>query len=260
LPQRMLGESCDSSDDCAVEAFCDHEVGSICAARRELGETCSYDDCESGAVCAFVDGRYACSTPAGEGQVCDAWASEGADGCAEGLACVESVCAVVPSHGQQCGDDGECGPGLACREESLERRDVCLTPGGEGESCRGFGAMPECMEGLFCDGAIGQCARRRTEGEACDYWGPLECTPGLSCLGDFGVSSCQPLPGAGAPCASECVEGLACVFGSIGGRCVPSVCALLPGRRVDPVDPPVDPGEPRPDEPRPETPPPPPPE
>jgi hypothetical protein len=229
-PRRGPGEPCAAPTDCADGMFCDYEDGGLCAALREVGARCLPGGCVAGATCTAEGGASTCAPLGSEGDSCEAIGGGLDDGCVEGLACVAGTCARMPSVGERCGDDEECGPALVCiRDRDLDRETdhVCAHPRSEGAPCPGVYSTA-CDEGLFCDATLLECVRRRAAGERCDHWGPLECSVGLACLGDRGAATCEPLPGAGEACIAACEGDLACLFaGTIGGRCVPSVCSVL---------------------------------
>jgi hypothetical protein len=226
-PRLAIGEGCRESRQCEEGAYCDTtgEEG-VCARRRALGETCTYDACVEGTICKSISfGTLVCSTPANEGEGCSTDASEGSDGCASGLACIRGLCAAPPTEGRGCADDGECAPGWVCRLRP-DFTSECGDAAGEGELCRSYRRVSECADGLYCDPEEDACARRRTDGERCDFAGELECTSGLACAGEEGSSTCQPIPGSGDVCVRECTGELACIRQGGGGDCVAPVCGI----------------------------------
>ncbi len=104
-------------------------------------------------------------------------------------------------------DQGDCRPGLVCRE------GTCQPPGTklEGAPCQLSG---ECMDGLYC-GPRRTCvpAGEGVEGDPCTS--TADCIQGYLCALEGFFGTCKPTWGndLGDPCSAEtdCVAGLSCI-------------------------------------------------
>lgn len=143
--------ACAVSAECAPGGFCDFTTSPP-----------SFDD----DIAAF-DGS--CVAPGLAGEAC------ASVGCAAGLFCRISVCALLP-------DDGEPCPEFVCADGNLCNADsVCEAFPDIGEPCE-F----QCAAGAFCVasdevGELGTCARQRAPGEAC-VGAFNECANNETCL------------------------------------------------------------------------------
>jgi hypothetical protein len=88
-----------------------------------------------------------------------------------------------------------------------------------------------CAQGLFCDFTVGKCAKKRTEGAACEMGN--ECADGLTCSPDKDLGfTCHKIPAASEPCYDTCGEGLFCKNVSAEGICLTGICSLLISTKV----------------------------
>ena len=95
----------------------------------------------------------------------------------------------VPA-GQECGEDGECRPGMKCRN------DACAAMPGDGQPCLDGS---ECAGDLYC-GQDTQCHSHKGRGENCAE-GSRVCGDELYCSG--ASQTCQPYPGSGRSCVDS---------------------------------------------------------
>ena len=190
------------------------------------------DDCTPGnaaADCgipeAYCDilGRASACTPAGAGQAGDDCAPPGAQGCANGLACLYGVC-VAP-----CDAEGVCAGGESCVDFSADFGadiQVCMNTC-EPYDPRSCGALVACeLMDVLATGALGVCRDgvqpgRGAAGDVCrtddeHYWGT--CNAAHLCGHpdpdqQFGDTVCLALCDAAQP--EPCTGGAVCVDGQL---------------------------------------------
>ena len=188
----------------------------------------------------------------GVGATCDPFC----DGA--GAECVQGVCerggrrAQGEECGLTCGDDGYCtrDPNAlndefeATRAGTCFHRDAlaclngrCAPLPGEGEACSPNNdesdiSSQACQNGYACrDGLCVRAARLR-EGDACEFYTPEWCGPGLTCdtSGGNDIGACIPQVGPGEPCFDNggpeepCLGWLACDE----GVCTSLICESGP--------------------------------
>lgn len=199
------------------------------------GETCDQPvECVPGTFCVKPSGvcRGTCVSFAKEGEPCGI-------SCAEGLRCVDGLCAPLKALDEACESSAECEADLVCLGICRPRRKL-------GETCRFDPArLSPCEPGLACDvvpfvdGAEGTCVVPGAVFTPCRFhW---SCAPGLVCAdidwSGFPASSppagscrepdgadfnCRPTPYA-AFIGEQCAPGLSC-------RDTDNRCQALPTR------------------------------
>lgn len=222
-----IGGGCDDSDECAGDAYCNHDMASgdcgVCAARAAIGAPCDLALCTrsvasqcdySGSTPTCVEVRSA--PPAGAGAVCGRATSGGvvtATACAAGLYCQEppegdaGTCAPLPAADGPCTQDGVlCEGDQLCVDGRCRAITIQRT---EGAPCgEAMLALCDPLSRLSCES--GTCARLGdgTAGSPCSGNGAFEglpCNAGLVCSSDLCVA---PQP-EGGPCETdrECASG-----------------------------------------------------
>jgi hypothetical protein len=198
------------------------------------GEDCAHSlECEADLYCSADACPGSCSAPLAQGDACGA-----ADVCATGLTCFEGACAPLAGEGEECGGDvlPDCVTGFVCLNEDkpmmmpgecFSATDVFVLS--EGQACN-LGETPAlCQVGLSCPLVVGaKCVESVASGGPCNLAVPDMCPQGEVCV--FGNPKCQPLPGAGEPCAMGIILKPRC---QAYLRCVNEVCRPL-GDNGDP--------------------------
>jgi len=245
-----LGAACESSEECAGDAWCDgFGCNAKCVARVAIGEPC-----ESPSQCSSLARSATCNY---ETNTCAAIVSE--SGAAAGAQCGEVETGTDVK-------DVRCAAGLACVWESEADHRVCRAPIAAGGACNdddapcalGTICLPDgedsgkcgsinvanavgatCDEGedpttsIYCNPVLflgcvaGKCAAAGdgTVGATCfavaDVGG--ECLPENMC--DRATNKCVAKKADGAPCESgtECVSGQ-CSFTGDTGTCATDQC------------------------------------
>jgi len=144
-------------------------------------------------------------------------------GCADGLTCRGSLCVTLPGMGEDCGDTGECAPGLACADDGGSVK--CGPPRAIGESCL---SGTECGDLGRCDFFESRCAPRLADGAECFL--DEDCEVGLLCLSDplTFATRCRPPVAIGERCDGiGCVDGGFCAFEMGAASCEPVVCSQV---------------------------------
>ena len=188
---------------------------------QDTGEACVEDiQCQPGLYC------FRGSSCPG---TCQPYVSEGGDcsggeQCAPALVCANGMCVMPVGEGDSCTPSGipACGPGLACDSDTNTCQRIFPTPSADlGDSCNpmvGSASAVFCASGLSCafagEDSSGmptfQCIEANlAEGAPCPFGLPDPCGPGLYCAGldltstpPVVMGTCQPIPGAGEPCAA----------------------------------------------------------
>jgi hypothetical protein len=212
LGQLELGTDCESSDQCAGDAYCTAPaLGAscgVCTAILADGETCvDGDDCLNGNC--RTNGT--CGPFVASGGTC-----EDTEDCAGRLQCNDGTCgtALVASVGDACVEFGDCGfpsSDLFCNESAM--------------MCEAFIALDATCN----DGAINTGLCNLIKYESCDSTGTRKCVaPTEVGMGDqCGFSTgrkceagllCNDPGGAGGRCAATGL-GAACTSGSESETC-----------------------------------------
>lgn len=250
------------NERCAPNHFCDSSPGGrTCRALGDgsVGSRCrNIDDCDSGKVCEANNGwgSGTCQEPLATGASCEASPNKCADGfrcqgtqdartcqalptsgacfdegngglCGAGASCINGVCEVLPTAGQDClermGPGGYrhyCAQGTMCDFQSNPK--VCVALPGDGEACNNFG---QCAFGLYCTDNVCRPPAGPVEdtgakvGESC---GPeIACIQGARC-------PYEPLTSTSIVCSSGGRRGESCATRgcATGYVCASEACAL----------------------------------
>ena len=199
------GGPCTPACDLRASLRC---IDNVCSTLHTVGQKCSStDDC---AIDLFCDGFGLCSTRTFEQASCDA-----SEQCAAGLWCdfaaQGGLCRKLILSGQSCTATsadairGACESGTLCRGFSFVKTGAtpgtCAPIGEIGASCVPSAQITGCGNGLRC--VNGACADKPVSGPCAQ---PDDCKDGAAyCDG----TQCQLLEANGAACASspECQSG-----------------------------------------------------
>ena len=220
---RVCSEGCQADTDCPDDAFCALGDGDVGACR----EGCRSDDqCEGGLTC--LAGAGVCvadpcdpQTPCPSGFHCDELLAHCLPGCVEDLdcddrlSCVEGACVGTDCQADDeclddqycsegrcapgCRDDGSCGLGEICPEDSRACRLGCRDDDG-------------CDVAEYCEAETMTCLAGCRDDDAC--------SPGMSCLevpiDEEGTLRRRCIP---TPCTEdgECADEFYCAVGE--GEC-----------------------------------------
>jgi hypothetical protein len=210
-PVQRNGQVCGSSEECAVDLYCDvntcrprQAVDAACVDNRDCaaGLFCDTDTCKNlladGSTCPNDDVCLSgwcnidtCAALIAVGESCTASTK-----CAGHAVCIDNACSPRRAAGSACADDGECLAGNGCLD------NLCVAPAICGEGAEGDICINDesCASSLYCDRATYTCAPRSDIDGPCP--GSNECREGLFCWTD---DSCQPLVQLGDSCASDYV-------------------------------------------------------
>ena len=174
---RQLGESCESSNDCASGSYCS---AAVCAALKPAGSMCiQTGECAYGLGCAGQPRVCKVLPTAGEpcpdGQCRD----EGTYCAAPGM-----ICAKVGLPGDACTTRADCSQFYSC-----DATMHCSEGAHEGQACN---AMTRCADlGNFCDTTAMICKPPQPIGAACTS--DTQCESNF-CDGMAGMRTCQVEP------------------------------------------------------------------
>ena len=216
-PIAGIGEECESQRECGNTMWCDQGGSGLCEEMPEEGEVCgSGVYCADDAACSMESNT--CEAIPNEGEHCSLGVL-GPHICAEGLGCIEMLCAAIPLEGEPCAFQNLCAGDLGC--DFREQGSICTVPSGLGGDCTND---TMCSEG-FCDFSTLRCALYELDGGACVDGN--ECAPGYSCVPEGSSIVCRETPNEGESCLFDCAQGLMCSQSDQEGRCSPPICSIM---------------------------------
>ena len=188
-----VGEACNSSDECAGNAYCSEGLAcpGTCVATLDPGEACSFaesGECGDAHICSD---EGVCVAQKANGEPCLGSSDCLSYHCDDGGHCAEPPRDFTKDVGEPCEIDPDCKPDLYCHE------GTCVAKAAAGESCE---AYTPCVRAAYCqlegDGLQGLCVERIPVGGACED--SDHCTTGV-CDG----GKCEKLSGLGGPCSTD---------------------------------------------------------
>ena len=256
--------ACYANADC-LSATCVNNVPSSCTAGTcaglvALGGACGCPNCgncdpDAGLLCGPTS---FCDVPGAVGQPCE---DSTHPNCANGLACINNVCASVPvSAGNPClQNDGECAAGTYCFQTTSASTGNCATKVAAGQPCAedgnhlttAFSALdnecggthPVCLgAGVLMDAGVatGICSTLSDVGGSCTpppgVVNPSQnynngCYFGLNCV--TGVCTKPPSTGPCSTDTNQCDITVSFCDSAGTGNCLPYIA---PGGTCNPAD------------------------
>jgi hypothetical protein len=202
IGQVELGDSCETNDQCAGDAYCEQSEATcgVCAELLADGVSCeNNNDCASGKCRS----NGACGPFAEQGDACD-----DDEDCVGQLVCNETCEPQgAVSAGDACAEFTECGfpfSGFFCNEQGME----CEAFLELGADCNdGSLALGLCnlVEYETCDTATLKCIAPTLVGvgQQCNFTRGLKCEPGLLCEGGENGRCAETGEGAACDAAGE---------------------------------------------------------
>ncbi len=217
----LEGDFCESDTTCDQGLFCDVGQG-LCAPRRAVGQSCSFDDAQepdAGTETLPCLEHLSCDVSS---STCVAYCTDGYDcqvdqQCPETHSCIPhdigdgtyTYCAERgDTNGDRCDSDHDCADSMHCAGDS------CATDIAQGQSC---GTTNECQAGLYC---AGTCEVVLNNGQSCSA--DMQCNPSttLGCITSDDGQECRN---------ALLANGDVCVPGERSGNnwCASTICEDL---------------------------------